>query len=146
MKKVYLLFFSIFLITACSSDKIKDVERVELFYWETKVEKAKNEFFDNENTVDMFVESVNNAEELDGKQIIKTKPLLSFSLGLKDDITKKYHLWITEDGEGYIQGLLPDSNGTFKLDNQSVATLIKFFKEKENVRLISGAIEFEKND
>lgn len=146
MKKLHLLFFSIFLITACSSNKIKDVERVDLFYWETEIAKAKNEFIDDENTVEMFIETVNNAKELDGQQIIKTKPLLSFALGLKDDTTKKYHLWITEDGEGYIQRLLPGSNGTFRLDNQSVAALINYFKEKENVGLISGAIEFENND
>ncbi|MFC4323326.1 hypothetical protein [Litchfieldia salsa] len=147
MRKWYLLIFLVFfIITGCSSLDVNHVERIDLTYWENHSGvKPEDEFIDNENTLKMFVETVNNAKELDG-QIIKTEPLLSFTLGLKDDKYKHYHFWINEHGEGYIQRLLPDKNGTFKIDEKSVVKLQNFFKGKEDVNLLSNKIEFENNN
>ncbi|WP_096154135.1 MULTISPECIES: hypothetical protein [Bacillus] len=146
MRKWHLLFFLIFLLAACSSIDVNNVERVDLNYWENDGGvKPKDEFIDNEETIEMFVDTVNHAKELEG-EVITTKPLLSFILGLKDNKYKNYHLWINEDGEGYIQRLLPDKNGTFKIDNRSVEKLQDYFNDKEDVSLISSAIEFESND
>jgi hypothetical protein len=53
-------------------------------------------------------------------------------------------LWITTNGEGYIQRLLPDKSATFKLNATSVKELSKLINEQEKVPLINQAIEFEK--
>jgi hypothetical protein len=63
---------------------------------------------------------------------------------LNEGEEKNYHLWITPDGEGYIQRLRPVGNATFKLDQTSVKKLTKFLNKQENVKLINQAIEFEK--
>ncbi|WP_246939454.1 hypothetical protein [Bacillus pinisoli] len=146
MRRFYLLSFLVLFITACSSDVVENVERVDLIYWETEEKKSEDELINQQDVVKIFVNTVNNAKKLNEQKIIKTKPLLSFSLGIKDDKSKKYHLWITEKGEGYIQRLLPDPNGTFKIDNNSVRELEAFFEEKGNVSFISGEIDFEVND
>ncbi|MBM7661106.1 hypothetical protein JOC85_001878 [Bacillus mesophilus] len=146
MWKLYLSFFLLFIITSCSSNDIKSVEQIELIYWENENSKTRNEYVDDQEAIEIFVDTVNNAEELGKQKIITTKPLLSFSLGLGKEENKNYHLWVTESGEGYIQRLLPDANGTFKIDDKSVEKLKSFFEEKEDVSLISSAIEFEKID
>ncbi|MFC6039963.1 hypothetical protein ACFPYN_11075 [Paenisporosarcina macmurdoensis] len=68
--------------------------------------------------------------------MITTKPLLSFLLTLDKEEEKNYHLWITTNGEGYIQRLLPDKSSTFKLDASSVKELSKLINEQEKVPLI----------
>lgn len=52
-------------------------------------------------------------------EIVKTKFCICCIL-LNDGEEKNYHLWITSDGEGYIQRLRPDGNATLKLDQTSV--------------------------
>ncbi|MBM6616416.1 YobA family protein [Bacillus suaedaesalsae] len=143
MKKINLLFFLMLLINACSSIESNNVERVELNYWKSEGTKPKGEILQDKNKLQMFVNAVNNSEEIEKEKIIKTEPILSFSLDLREGESENYHLWITMNNEGYIQRLYPESNGTFKLDNKSVKELKSFIEEKENAYLIPSSIEFE---
>ena len=133
----------LFILTACGNE-IENVKQINLSYWEvTKEQQDTLINTDDKDNIDTFVNAVNNAEEQESEKIIITKPLLSFSLLFNEDEEKNYHLWITSNGEGYIQRLLPDGNATLKLDQTSVKKLTKFLNKQEDLKLINQAIEFE---
>lgn len=135
----------LFLLTACANE-IENVKQISLFYWEVEGEEHQEVLFTNENkdSINSFIDAINHAEELGEKRIITTKPLLSFLMILDKEEEKNYHLWITTNGEGYIQRLHPDKSATFKLGATSVKELSKLINEQEKVPLINQTIEFEK--
>lgn len=135
----------LFLLSACGNE-IESVKQITLYYWEVEGEEHQEVLFTNENedSINSFIDAINHAEELGKKRVITTKPLLSFLMILDKEEKKNYHLWITTNGEGYIQQLLPDKSATFKLDETSVKELSKLINEQEKVPLINQAIEFEK--
>lgn len=142
-KKALMFLIVLFILTACGNE-IENVKQINLSYWEvTKEQQDTLINTDDKDNIDTFVNAVNNAEEQESEKIIITKPLLSFSLLFNEDEEKNYHLWITSNGEGYIQRLLPDGNATLKLDQTSVKKLTKFLNKQEDVKLINQAIEFE---
>lgn len=140
---MFLMFF--FLLTACGNE-IENVKQITLFYWEVEGEEHQEVLFTNENedSIDSFIDAINHAEELGENSVITTKPLLSLLMTLDKEEEKNYHLWITTNGEGYIQRLLPDKSSTLKLNASSVKELSKLINEQEKVPLIDQAIEFEK--
>ena len=135
----------LFLLTACTNE-IENIKQITLLYWDAEGAEHQEVLFTNENevSIDSFIDAINHAEELEEKRVITTKPLLSFLMILDNEEEKNYHLWITTNGEGYIQRLLPDKSSTFKLDASSVKELSKLINEQEKVPLIDQAIEFEK--
>lgn len=142
-KKALMFLIVLFILTACGNE-IENVKQINLSYWEvTKEQQDTLINTDDKDNIDTFVNAVNNAEEQESEKIIITKPLLSFSLLFNEDEEKNYHLWITSNGEGYIQRLLPDGNATLKLDQTSVKKLTKFLNKQEDLKLINQAIEFE---
>lgn len=143
-KKSLMFLIVLFILTACGND-IENVKQINLSYWELTKEQQDTLINTNDkDSINTFVNAVNHAEEQDREKIIITKPLLSFSMLLNEGEEKNYHLWITSNGEGYIQRLLPDGNATFKLNQTSVKKLTKFLNKQEDVKLINQAIEFEK--
>lgn len=143
-KKSLMFLIVLFVLTACGNG-IENVKQINLSYWEvTKEQQDTLINTDDKDSINTFVNAVNHAEELESDKIIITKPLLSFSMLLNESEEKNYHLWITSNGEGYIQRLHPDGNATFKLDQTSVKKLTKFLNKQEDVKLINQAIEFEK--
>lgn len=144
VKKSFLFLMVLFILTACGNE-VENVKQVNLSYWDV-IEERQDTLLtnDDEDSINTFVHAINHAEELEKEKIITTKPLLSLSILLNEGEEKNYHLWITSDGEGYIQRLRPDGNATFKLDQTSVKKLTKFLNKQENVKLINQAIEFEK--
>ena len=145
IRKSLVFLMVLFLITACAN-KIENVKQITLFYWEVEGEEHQEVLFtkENEDNINSFIDAINHAEELEEKRVITTKPLLSFLMILDKEEEKNYHLWITTNGEGYIQRLLPDKSATFKLDATSVKELSKLINEQEKVPLNNQAIEFEK--
>ena len=144
-KKSFVFLMVLFLLSACGNE-IENAKQITLFYWEVEGEEHQEVLFTNENedSINSFIDAINYAEELGKKRVITTKPLLSFLMILDKEEEKNYHLWITTNGEGYIQRLLPDKSATFKLDATSVKELSKLINEQEKVPLINQAIEFEK--
>jgi hypothetical protein len=144
VRKSLVLLMVLFLLTACGNE-IENVKQITLFYWEVEGEKHQEVIFTNENedSINSFIDAINHAEELGEKRVITTKPLLSFLMILDKEEEKSYHLWITTNGEGYIQRLLPDKSSTFKLNATPVKELSKLINEQEKVPLIDQAIEFE---
>ncbi|MBT2581641.1 hypothetical protein [Planococcus sp. ISL-109] len=55
---------------------------------------------------------------------------------MKSEENRKYHLWVTEEGEGYLQSLLPHKSVTFQMDKDSTEDLKDFFASKENVEVL----------
>lgn len=108
------------------------------------MKKQQDEVISNNDIVNTFTNVFIDTKKLDKDKIIKTKPLLSFNLLLKEGKEQGYHLWITSNGNGYIQNLYPSENGTFELTKTSVKNLTKFINTKENVDIIQGDVEFEK--
>lgn len=143
VKWIPMLIF--FFCTACSSNVIEDAENVRLDYWEREEmeEMPEEEYLDENSGLNIFVNAVNTAEELKKQNVITTKPLLSFELMMASEENRKYHLWITEEGEGYLQSLYPHKSLTFQMDTDSAEELKDFFAMKENVEVIQGKIEFE---
>lgn len=146
MKKSYLLFITLLIFLTACGNKIENVEQITLNYWEVDGKKHEDETITNkdEQILNTFINAVNNAEELEEEKVIATEPLLSFSMRLNDNEEKSYHLWISMNGEGYIQSLHPDVNRPSKLDKTSVADLTVFLSGKENVRITNEDIELEK--
>jgi len=143
-KKSLMFLIVLFVLTACGNG-IENVKQINLSYWEvTKEQQDTLIKTDDKDSIHTFVNAVNHAEELESEKIIITTPLLSFSMLLNESEEKNYHLWITSNGEGYIQRLLPDGNATFKLHQTSVKELTDFINKQIDVKLINQAIEFEK--
>jgi len=132
------------LCSGCSSITIEDAETVRLDYWSGEVtEEIREEYIDENNGLDYFVNAVNAAEEVTEQSVITTRPLLSLEFVMEDKENRNYHLWVTDRGEGFIQSLQPHKSLTFRLDPDSVKELKGFFETKESVEVLKGKIEFE---
>jgi hypothetical protein len=146
MKIFYLLFITLLIFLTACGNTIENVEQITLNYWEVNGKKQEDTTFTNkdEQILNIFINAVNNAEQIEEKKVIATEPILSFSMRLTDDEVKSYHLWINMNGEGYIQSLHPNVNRPSKIDKTSVADLTVFLSGKENVRITHEDIVFEK--
>jgi hypothetical protein len=146
MKISYLLFITLLIFLTACGNTIENVEQITLNYWEVNGKKQEDTTFTNkdEQILNIFINAVNNAEQIEEKKVIATEPILSFSMRLTDDEVKSYHLWISMNGEGYIQSLHPNVNRPSKIDKTSVAELTVFLSGKENVRITHEDIVFEK--
>jgi hypothetical protein len=146
MKISYLLFITLLIFLTACGNTIENVEQLTLNYWEVNGKKQEDTTFTNkdEQILNIFINAVNNAEQIEEKKVIATEPILSFSMRLTDDEVKSYHLWINMNGEGYIQSLHPNVNRPSKIDKTSVADLTVFLSGKENVRITHEDIVFEK--
>lgn len=131
--------------TGCSSVVVEDAERVRLEYWEEEGsdEMPQEEYLDEENGLDIFVEAANSAEEMEEGKIITTRPVLTMEFELENQENRTYHLWVTEDGEGYLQSLHPHKNATFQMDVESAEDIKYFIASIEGVEILQGDIEFE---
>ncbi|RLQ90135.1 hypothetical protein [Planomicrobium sp. Y74] len=131
--------------SACSSVVIEEAENVRLDYWEKEdaEELIEQEYLDESNGLDIFAEAVNSAEEMEEGKIITTRPVLSMEFVMENDENRSYHLWVTEDGEGYLQSLHPHKNATLRMDEESVQEVKDFIAAKEDVKVVQGEIEFE---
>lgn len=132
--------------TACSPAPAKNAESVSLNYWEREETEQphKEEYLYDASEMDLFIEAVNSAVELNEPKIITTKPLLSFSILTEEEEDRNFHLWVTEEGEGFLQSLAPAINETLKLEESTVKPLKEYLALKEELELIGSDIEFEK--
>ena len=138
-KMLFLGVLILFLLVACG-DVQEQVEQINLQYWDDHKETVI--YRTAKDTMDTFIQAVENAKKMEKQKIIKTEPLLSFYMQ-KDDRVENYHLWINTDKEGFIQQLHPQRNETFRLDESAIEKLTSFLIEKENIELIEEQIEFE---
>ena len=131
--------------SACSSVVIEEAENVRLDYWEKEdaEELVEQEYLDESNGLDIFADAVNSAEELEAGKIITTRPILSMEFKMKNEENRSYHLWVTEDGEGYLQSLHPHKNATLQMDEESVQEVKDFIAAKDDAEVVQGEIEFE---
>lgn len=63
-------FFILFLIIACSLNDVKNVVNMNLNYRVTGDEKPEDGYIKKEVTIKTFIDTVNNAEELDDQMAI----------------------------------------------------------------------------
>lgn len=133
------------LCAGCSSIVIEEAENVRLDYWEKEgsEEMPKEEYIDENSGLEIFVNAVNMAEQLEGHNVITTRPLLTMEIGMESEENRKYHLWVTEVGEGYLQSLHPQKSVTFQMDKDSVEEVKDFIASKEDLEVLQGEIEFE---
>lgn len=131
--------------SACSSVVIEEAENVRMDYWEKEgsEELLEQEYLDDSNGLDIFTEAVNSAEEMEEGSIITTRPVLSMEFVMENEENRTYHLWVTEDGEGYLQSLHPHKNATLRMDEESVQEVKEFIEAKDDVEVVQGEIEFE---
>lgn len=131
--------------SACSSVVIEEAENVRMDYWEKEgsEELLEQEYLDDSNGLDIFTEAVNSAEEMEEGSIITTRPVLSMEFVMENEENRTYHLWVTEDGEGYLQSLHPHKNATLRMDEESVQEVKEFIEAKDDVEVLQGEIEFE---
>ncbi len=130
---------------ACSSTVIEDAETVRLDYWDREKSTGmyREEYIDETNGLGIFEDAVNSAEKLKDQKVITTKPLLSLEFIMESKENRSYHLWVIEEGEGYLQSLAPHKNLTYQIDPDSTKKLTEFFAAKANVDILQGDIEFE---
>ncbi len=131
--------------SACSSVVIEEAENVRMDYWEQEdaEELREEEYLDESNGLDIFVEAVNSAEELEAGKIIATRPVLTMEFKVEQEENRTYHLWVTEAGEGYLQSLHPHKNATLRMDEESIQAVKDFIAAKNDVEVVQGEIEFE---
>ncbi|MGM0898093.1 MAG: hypothetical protein ACQEV0_09340 [Bacillota bacterium] len=131
--------------SACSTNVIEEAETVRLDYWEIEEaeEMPEEEYIDEKSGLNIFKNAVYTAEELNKQNVITTKPLLSLEFLMESEENRKYHLWVTDKGEGYLQSLHPHKSLTFQMDSGSAEELKGFFATKEHVEVLQGEIEFE---
>ncbi len=131
--------------SACSSVVIEEAENVRMDYWETEgsEELAEQEYLDGSNGLAIFTEAVNSAEEMEEGSIITTRPVLTMEFMMEDEENRTYHLWVTEDGEGYLQSLHPHKNATLRMDEESAQEIKDFIVAKGDVEVVQGTVEFE---
>ncbi|MFD1032535.1 hypothetical protein [Metaplanococcus flavidus] len=131
--------------SACSSVVIEEAENMRMDYWENEgaEELIEQEYLDAGNGLDIFADAVNSAEELEEGNIIATRPVLSMEFMMENEENRSYHLWVTEDGEGYLQSLHPHKNVTLRMDNDSVQEVKEFIAAKDDVEMVQGEIQFE---
>lgn len=66
------------LCSGCSTIVIEDAATVRLDYWSGEVtEEIREEYIDENNGLDYFINAVNAAEEVTEQSVITTRPLLS---------------------------------------------------------------------
>ncbi|WP_283153690.1 hypothetical protein [Guptibacillus hwajinpoensis] len=130
-------------LSACSTNELENVEKVEASFWVGNEKQSEEVAFKEKEEVDVFVGATNNAKELDDQKVIKTPPILTYDLIIEGSNNKAFQLWITEDGKGFIQSLLPEDSLTYRLDEGSVKDLTNIFNKQENATLLTN-IEFEK--
>ena len=137
----------VFLIVCagCSSIVIEEAENARLDYWEKEgsEEMPKEEYIDENSGLEVFVNAVNTAEQLEGHNVITTRPLLTMEFMMESEENRKYHLWVTEEGEGFLQSLHPHKSVTFQMDRDSAEEIKGFIESKEEVEILQGDIEFE---
>ncbi|MBF0705802.1 hypothetical protein IQ283_04220 [Alkalihalobacillus hwajinpoensis] len=130
-------------LSACSTNELQNVEKVEASFWIGNEKQSEEVAFKEKEEVDVFVGATNNAKELDDQKVIKTPPVLTYNLIIEGSNNKAFQLWITEDGEGFIQSLLPEDSLTYRLDEGSVKDVTNILNQQDNVTLLPN-IEFEK--
>ncbi|MGE6203017.1 hypothetical protein [Guptibacillus hwajinpoensis] len=130
-------------LSACSTNELENVEKVEASLWIGNEKQSEEVAFEEKEEVDVFVGATNNAKELDDQKVIKTPPVLTYDLIIEGSNNKAFQLWITEDGEGFIQSLLPEGSLTYRLDEDSVKDVTNILNKQDNVTLLPN-IEFEK--
>ncbi|MCA0992144.1 hypothetical protein [Pseudalkalibacillus hwajinpoensis] len=130
-------------ISACSTNELENVEKVKASSWIGNEKQSEEVAFKKKEEVDVFVGATNNAKELDDQKVIKTPPVLTYDLIIEGSNNKAFQLWITEDGKGFIQSLLPEDSLTYRLDEDSVKDVTNILNKQVNVTLIPR-IEFEK--
>lgn len=130
-------------LSACSTNELENVEKVKASYWIGNEKQSEEVAFKEKDEVDVFVGATNNAKELNDQKVIKTPPLLTYDLIIEESNNKAFQLWITKDGEGFIQSLLPEDSLTYRLDESSVKDVTNILNKQENVTLLPS-IEFEK--
>ncbi|KGP71243.1 hypothetical protein [Pontibacillus yanchengensis] len=133
---------SLLLLVSCSTLTLKDIKQVEVMYRHVQ-EQSFQEAYIKEQDMKIFMKAINNAKKLTSHKLIESKPIASFELDLEGSNDQNYHLWLTKDGDGYIQYLLPGEDSTYKLKRNSVKNLTEFFSNKENIMLIADEIEFQ---
>ena len=130
-------------LSACSTNELENVEKVEASFWIGNEKQSEEVAFKEKDEVDVFVGATNNAKELDDQRVIKTPPVLTYDLIIEGSNNKAFQLWITEDGKGFIQSLLPEDSLTYRLDEGSVKDVTNILNKQANVTLLPK-IEFEK--
>lgn len=130
--------------SACSSTIIEDAETVRLDYWEGDEtnEKPKEEYVDENNGLNIFISAVNTAEELTKQNLIITRPLISLEFMTEGEENRNYHLWVTNEGQGYLQSLHPHKSRTYEMNTDSVEEIRKFLETKESIEILQSEIEF----
>ncbi|PFG13486.1 hypothetical protein [Bacillus sp. es.036] len=139
---ILILILSISL-SACSTNELENVEKVEASFWIGNETQSEEVAFKEKEEVDVFVGATNNAKELDDQKVIKTPSVLTYDLIIAGSNNKGFHLWITEDGEGFIQSLLPEDSLTYQLEKGSVKDVTNILNKQVNLTLLPN-IEFEK--
>lgn len=142
---IWLPMVILILCAGCSSIVIEEAEYARLDYWEKEgsEEMPEEEYIDENSGLEIFVNAVNTAEEMEGHNVITTRPLLTMEIGVESEENRKYHLWVTEEGEGYLQSLHPHRSVTFQMDKDSAEEIKDFIAAKEDVEILQGDIEFE---
>ncbi|MCA0987396.1 hypothetical protein [Guptibacillus algicola] len=146
MTKTQLLLMTIIFslsLTACSTNELENVERVKVSFWSGDEKQSEEVAIVNKDEIEPFISATNHAKELDEQTIIKTPPTLTYIINMEENSNKSYHLWIIEDGEGYIQSLLPEDRLTYRLDEDSVKELTTILIKQGDATLLKN-IEFEK--
>ncbi|NMH68175.1 hypothetical protein HF072_05220 [Bacillus sp. RO3] len=142
IKKYMLFIIFILTLSACSEIHVGEVKEIEVKKWIGKNVQADSEFIVKEETINHFVEATNGYEKLEKQNVIKTPPVLTYTIVLEDGEGRGYHLWLTKDGKGYIQSLIEEDSLTYRLKEESVAALKKDMEEAGGVEP-TGEIEFE---
>ena len=130
-------------LSACSTNELENVEKVKASFWIGNEKQSEEVAFKEKEEVDVFVGATKNAKELDDQKVIKTPPLLTYDLIIEGSNNKAFQLWITKDGEGFIQSLLPEDSLTYRLDEGSVKDVTNILNKQDNVTLLPN-IQFER--
>ncbi|TFD99469.1 hypothetical protein [Jeotgalibacillus salarius] len=141
MVKKLTLLLTLLLLSACASNNLENTTEVKVSFWKGEEPGSKKDIIQEEKDVDVFVSSTADAEELEPARVIKTAPLLQYSL-VQDEEVLDYHLWISENDEGYIQSLRPEESRTYQLDTSSIESLKNLLLENDNEVLLDE-ISFE---
>lgn len=131
--------------SACSSVVIHDAESVRMEYWEKEgtEDLREEEYLDERNGLIIFENAINSAELLKPQSIITTRPLLTMEFLMEADENRKYHLWVNEDGDGFLQSLHPHKSLTYQMDPIAAEELRAFLEAIRKMEIIEGEIEFE---
>ncbi|KIL53531.1 hypothetical protein KP77_05070 [Jeotgalibacillus alimentarius] len=135
MKK-FTLLLTMLLLSACSNPDLENTNDVTLRFWDGSEPAGNEEFIKDDGDIETFVSATENAEVLEEGTVINTPPLLKYSLR-QDEENLDYHLWISEQGEGYIQSLISEGTRTYQLDEESVESLEDFLAGYDTVTFLN---------